>query len=80
MNRFNGCPKNHRNGCPKNHRNGVRMLPDFPSYTSTTPIIFITANPEKVIDQVKEFSIEGLITKPFNKDDVITKIKEVIGE
>jgi hypothetical protein len=30
MNRFNGCPKNHRNGCPKNHRNGVRMLPDFP--------------------------------------------------
>lgn len=50
------------------------------SYTSTTPIIFITAYPEKVKNQVKEFSIEGLITKPFNKDDVITKIKEVIGE
>ncbi len=50
------------------------------TYTSTTPIIFITASPEEVRKQGKEFHIDGLITKPFNKDDVINKIKELIGE
>ena len=49
-------------------------------YTSTIPIIFITARPEEVRKQVKEFCIDGLFAKPFNRDDIINKIKELIGE
>ena len=49
-------------------------------YTSTIPIIFITVDPEEVKKQVKEFSIDGLFEKPFNRDDIINKIKELIGE
>lgn len=49
-------------------------------YTSTIPIIFITANPEEVKKQVKEFSIDGLFEKPFDHDDIMNKVKELIGE
>ena len=50
-------------------------------YTSTIPIIFITAYPgDEVKKQVKELGADGFFSKPFKSADMLNKIKELIGE
>jgi len=50
-------------------------------YTSSIPIIFITAYPgDEVKNQVKELGADGFFAKPFNSKDLLQKIEEVIGE
>lgn len=50
-------------------------------YTSTIPIIFITAYPgDEVKKQVKELGADGFFAKPFNSVELLNKIKELIGE
>ena len=48
--------------------------------TKNIPIIFITAYPsEGVKKQVIEMGAEGFISKPFKSEDLIEKIKSLIG-
>lgn len=50
-------------------------------YTSTIPIIFITAYPgDEIKKQVKELGADGFFAKPFNAVELLNKIKELIGE
>lgn len=50
-------------------------------YTSTIPIIFITAYPgDEVKKQVKDLGADGFFPKPFKSTDLLNKIKELIGD
>ncbi|MCJ7800730.1 MAG: response regulator [Candidatus Marinimicrobia bacterium] len=50
-------------------------------YTSSIPIIFITAYPgDEVKNQVKELGADGFFAKPFNSADLLQKIDELIGK
>jgi len=50
-------------------------------FTSTIPIVFITAYPgEEIINQVKELGADGFFAKPFNGVELIKKINSLIGD
>ena len=50
-------------------------------YTSTIPIIFITAFQEKEVKQlIMEMGADGFIPKPFNIAKLLKMIKDLIGE
>lgn len=50
-------------------------------YSSTIPVIFITAYPgDEIKKQVKELGADGFFAKPFNSVELLNKIKELIGE
>ncbi len=50
-------------------------------YTSSIPVIFITAYPgDEIKKQVKELGADGFFSKPFNSVELLSKIKELIGE
>lgn len=50
-------------------------------YTSTIPVIFITAYPsDEIKKQVKELGADGFFAKPFNSIELLDKIKKLIGE
>ncbi len=50
-------------------------------YTASIPVIFITAYPgEEIKKQVKELGADGFFSKPFNSVELLSKIKELIGE
>ena len=62
---------------------GIRAFETLKSsvYTSTIPIIFITAYPgEEIIQQVNDLGADGFFSKPFKSLDLLNKIKELIGE
>jgi len=47
--------------------------------TSLTPIIFLTAlPPEEVNKKVQELGADGYISKPFDTEDILSKIKELM--
>ena len=48
--------------------------------TDTIPVIFITAYPNiEVKKQVTEMGAAGFIAKPFDSEDLLLKIRSVIG-
>jgi DNA-binding response OmpR family regulator len=50
-------------------------------YTSTIPIIFITAVPgEEVKKLIIELGADGFFPKPFKSIELLKKIEELIGE
>ncbi len=50
-------------------------------YTSTIPIIFITALPgEEIKKLIMEFGADGFFHKPFKIAELLKKIKELIGK
>ena len=50
-------------------------------YSSTIPVIFITAYPsDEIKKQVKELGADGFFAKPFDSVELLNKIKELIGE
>jgi len=62
---------------------GIKAFENLKSsvYTSTIPIIFITAYPgDEVKKQVKDLGADGFFSKPFNSVDLLNKIKELINE
>ena len=62
---------------------GIQTFENLKSsvYTSTIPIIFITAYPgDEVKKQVKDLGADGFFSKPFKSTDLLNKIKELIGE
>ena len=62
---------------------GIQAFENLKSsiYTSTIPVIFITAYPgEEVIKQVKDLGAAGFFSKPFKSVDLLNRIKELIGE
>ena len=49
--------------------------------TAVTPVIFITALPgEEVKKQVMDMGAAGFIRKPFDGNDMIEQIKDILGE
>ena len=51
------------------------------TYSSSIPIIFITAYPsDDIKNQVKELGADGFFAKPFNSADLLQKIEELIGK
>ena len=62
---------------------GIQAFENLKSsvYTSTIPIIFMTAYPgDDVKKQVTDLGAEGYFSKPFNSLDLLNKIKELINE
>ena len=62
---------------------GIQAFENLKSsvYTSNIPVIFITAYPGKeVIKLVKDLGADGFFSKPFKSADLLTKIKNLIGE
>ena len=50
-------------------------------YTSTIPVIFITAYPgDEIKKLIKDLGADGFFAKPINSSELLTKIKELIGE
>ena len=50
-------------------------------YTSNIPIIFITAYLGKeIIKLVKDLGADGFFSKPFKSVELLSKIKDLIGE
>ena len=50
-------------------------------YTSTIPVIFVTAQPEEEVKkQVMELGADGFIAKPFNGVDLLNTVKEIFAE
>jgi DNA-binding response OmpR family regulator len=55
----------------------LRALPD----TILTPVIFITAYAsEEIRKQVLEMGAEDFITKPFDSDDLMRKVRKALGD
>ncbi|MFC1924443.1 response regulator [Chloroflexota bacterium] len=51
------------------------------SNTSLIPVIFITASAnEEVKKKVLEMGAQDFIYKPFNKNDLLAKVKNALGE
>ena len=51
------------------------------SETVLTPVIVITAYPSPELQQqVKEMGAKGFISKPFTAEDVLPRIKKILGE
>ncbi len=49
--------------------------------TMTIPIIFITAHPnDEIRKRVAELGGEDLIAKPFDDDEILAKVRKVLGE
>jgi len=49
--------------------------------TSLIPIIFLTAlPPEEVKKKVQELGADGYISKPFDTEDILKKVKELIPD
>ena len=49
--------------------------------TSLIPIIFLTALPPKEVEKrVQELGADGYISKPFNAEDILNKIKELMPD
>ena len=50
------------------------------NFTSEIPIIFITAYPgEEVKKQAKDLGANGFFSKPFDSNELLTKIRDLIG-
>ena len=50
------------------------------TYTETIPVIFITAFPSvEVKKQVIDMGADGFIAKPFSSEELLKKIKSIIG-
>jgi len=51
------------------------------SNTSMIPVIFLTALPsEEVEKKVQELGADGYISKPFDTEDILSKIKELMPD
>lgn len=51
------------------------------THANVTPIIVISGTRDiHLIDQVKNMGIEEFITKPFDRDDLVAKIKAILSE
>lgn len=51
------------------------------TYTSTIPIIFITAYPgDEVKKLIKDMGADGFFAKPFSSSELLNKIRDLIGE
>lgn len=49
--------------------------------TAIIPVIFITAYPSNdVLERVQELGAAGFVTKPFDSDDLVNRIREVLKE
>jgi DNA-binding response OmpR family regulator len=49
--------------------------------TMAIPIIFITAHPSDELRQkAREMGVEDFIAKPFNDEELIAKIRKILGE
>ncbi len=49
--------------------------------TATIPVIFLTADAStETKDKVLEMGAEGFITKPFDSEDLLKKVREVLKE
>ena len=62
---------------------GISVFDNLRANNSTMmiPVIFITAHPnEDIWREVMEKGAEGFITKPFNADDLLAKVKKVLKE
>ncbi|MEM7816479.1 MAG: response regulator [Candidatus Aenigmatarchaeota archaeon] len=55
----------------------LKIIPD----TAIIPVIFITAHPTPQLEQkAKEMGAVDFISKPFDADELILKIKKALGE
>ncbi|MCX6571247.1 MAG: response regulator [Candidatus Aminicenantes bacterium] len=62
---------------------GVSVMDDLRNSTNTAliPVIVITAYPSIEIQQkVKEMGAVGFISKPFKAEDLLPRIRKVLGE
>jgi DNA-binding response OmpR family regulator len=62
---------------------GVSVMDDLRNSTNTAliPVIVITAYPSTEIQQkVKEMGAVGFISKPFKAEDLLPRIRKVLGE
>ena len=62
---------------------GIHTLENLKAtvYTSTIPIIIITALPEKEVKKLTmEMGADGFFQKPFKSVELLKKIEELIGE
>ena len=62
---------------------GISVFDNLRANNSTMmiPVIFITAHPnEDIWREVMEKGAQGFITKPFNADDLLAKVKNVLKE
>ncbi|HAJ57472.1 MAG TPA: two-component system response regulator [Candidatus Omnitrophica bacterium] len=51
------------------------------SDTATIPIIFLTADASpETREKVLEMGAEGFITKPFDSEDLMKKVNDILGE
>ena len=49
--------------------------------TSMIPVIFLTALPPKEVEKkVQELGADGYISKPFDTEDILNKIKELMPD
>jgi CheY-like chemotaxis protein len=56
-----------------------RMLKSDPQYESIKIVLLTARDQQKDKDVAKEVGADGYITKPFEPDDLIAKVKELIG-
>jgi DNA-binding response OmpR family regulator len=62
---------------------GISVMDDLKNSTNTAliPVIIITAYPSIEIQQkVKEMGAVGFISKPFKAEDLLPRIRKVLGE
>ncbi len=62
---------------------GISVMDNLRNSTNTAliPVIIITAYPSREIQQkVKEMGAVGFISKPFRAEDVLPRIRKVLGE
>jgi len=59
---------------------GTESLKDILGINPDAKVIMVSAvGQEKVIEEAMQLGAKGFVVKPFKEDDVITKIKEVLG-
>ena len=62
---------------------GISVFENLKRLDSTmmTPIIFITAYPtEEIKQKVLEMGAEDFVAKPFDPEELLTKVKKALGE
>ncbi len=63
--------------------NGISVFEQLKKYVQTffTPVIFITGYPShKVRNRVIEMGADGFISKPFDAEELLSKVEMVLGE